>query len=121
VCASTTTANAIAAAPTITITNFWSLVISTFDIRNLKLGYLNPETQDTGAQITESPRFAFRIRANHEDPQKENARGERAFSVVNLGVVGVFYYPRGDFGGLIKSRVNSVNSFVSGPGTCSNW
>ena len=43
-------------------------------------------------------------------PQKENARGERAFSVVNLGVVGVFYYPRGDFGGLVKSRVNSVNS-----------
>ena len=39
--------------------------------------------------------------------QKENARGERAFSVVNLGVVGVFYYPRGDFGGLVKSRVNS--------------
>jgi hypothetical protein len=39
--------------------------------------------------------------------KKENARGERAFSVVNLGVVGVFYYPRGDFGGLVKSRVNS--------------
>src|SRR4051794_15184718 len=40
-------------------------------------------------------------------PQKENPRGERAFSVVNLGSWGLDY-PRGDFGGLVKSRVNSV-------------
>src|SRR5262245_36673473 len=32
--------------------------------------------------------------------KKENARGERAFSTVNLGVVGGLKYPRNDFGGL---------------------
>jgi hypothetical protein len=41
--------------------------------------------------------------------QKENARGERAFSIVYLGVVGVFFYPRDDLGGLVKSLVNSQN------------
>ena len=61
-------------------------------------------------------RFA---RAEVAGAQKENARGERAFSVVDLGVVGVVYYPRGDFGGLLKSRVNSLN-FVSGPWTFLN-
>jgi hypothetical protein len=42
--------------------------------------------------------------------QKENARGERAFSVVDLGVVGSSTYPRGDFGGLVKSLVNSFET-----------
>ena len=37
-----------------------------------------------------------------ETAQKENARGERAFSVVDLGVLGSSTYPRGDFGGLVK-------------------
>jgi hypothetical protein len=39
--------------------------------------------------------------------KKQHARGERAFPEVNLGVVGSSLYPRGDFGGLVKSRVNS--------------
>ena len=38
-----------------------------------------------------TPRAAISRRDNQRYPQKENARGERAFSVVNLGVVGVFY------------------------------
>ena len=44
-------------------------------------------------------------------PQNENARGERAFSVVfgQLGGSWVFHYPRGCFGGLVKGRVNSQN------------
>ena len=45
--------------------------------------------------------------------QKKNARGERAFSIVDhLGLVGSSTYSRGDFGGLIKSRVNSQNSLA---------
>jgi hypothetical protein len=43
-------------------------------------------------------------------PQNENARGERAFSVVlaNLGVVGSSS-THAAFGGLVKNRVNSQN------------
>jgi hypothetical protein len=44
------------------------------------------------------------------NPQNENARGERAFSVVlaNLGVVGSSS-THAAFGGLVKNRVNSQN------------
>ncbi|MCP1830906.1 hypothetical protein ACVMIH_003727 [Bradyrhizobium sp. USDA 4503] len=41
----------------------------------------------------------IRRRVGHPH-KKENARGERAFSIVNLGVVGGLKYPRSDFGGL---------------------
>jgi hypothetical protein len=36
------------------------------------------------------------------DPQNENARGERAFSVVDLGVVGVFYISTRRLWGAVK-------------------
>ena len=45
----------------------------------------------TGKLIeTVPPAARCHLRAESPSPQKENARGERAFSVVNLGVVGVF-------------------------------
>lgn len=72
-----------------------------------------------------APRGARRVRMGKRSrdrapTKKENARGERAFSVVDLGVVGVVYYPRGDFGGMLKSRVNSLN-FVSVPSMSPRW
>jgi hypothetical protein len=42
--------------------------------------------------------------------KKENARGERAFSLVNLGVVGGLLIIHVAFGGLVKNHVNSLNS-----------
>ncbi len=44
--------------------------------------------------------------------QKENARGERAFSIVNLGVVGGLLIIHVAFGGLVKNHVNSQNSLA---------
>ena len=46
----------------------------------------------TGKLVETVPPTAPRLRRAAEvpTPQSENARGERAFSVVNLGVVGVF-------------------------------
>ena len=53
-------------------------------------------------------------------PQKENARGERAFSVVNLGVVGVLIIHEATLGGYKEPR-EFVNSFVSVRPNFLNW
>jgi hypothetical protein len=60
--------------------------------------------------------------SSRSNPQKwKTPVGSGRFPVVNLGVVGVFYYPRSDFGGLVKSYVNSVNSSVSGRPRLPSW
>jgi len=60
----------------------------------------------------------WRWETSHDGvPQKENARGERAFSVESTwgsstwGFTGVSSYSHGDFGGLVEEPYEFVNSF----------
>jgi hypothetical protein len=82
-------------------------------VRSAHALLLSTTSRGAAASLHRSKDVDARHKAGHDDEHNRTKRkrpwGAGVFGRLSqLGVLGS-YYPRGDFGGLVKSRVNSFN------------